>query len=104
MKTSYLVAALVTAGLLAAPLAGCAGDSRNQSTGEYIDDTAISTKVRAQLIDDKELNLFQIDVRTDNGIVQLSGTVNTAAAKAKATRVARSVSGVKGVRNNLMVQ
>lgn len=104
MKSSHLVAALVTAGLLAAPLAGCAGDSRNQSTGEYIDDTAISTKVRAQLIDDKELNLFEIDVRTDNGIVQLSGTVNTAAAKNKASRVARSVSGVKGVRNNLMVQ
>lgn len=104
MKTSHLAMALVVAGLLAAPVAGCAGSSTSQSTGEYIDDTAISTKVRAQLIDDRELNLFKIDVTTDDGIVQLSGTVNTAAAKAKATQVARSVSGVKGVRNNLMIR
>ena len=48
MKRSYVVAALITAGLLGAPLAGCAGDSKNPSTGEIIDDTAISTKVRAK--------------------------------------------------------
>jgi|JI10StandDraft_1071094.scaffolds.fasta_scaffold280728_1 osmotically-inducible protein OsmY len=104
MKRSYVVAALITAGLLGAPLAGCAGDSKNPSTGEIIDDTAISTKVRAQLIGDKDLNLFQIDVTTDNGIVQLSGAVNNAAAKARATQVASSVSGVKSVRNNLIVR
>lgn len=104
MKTSDCMKALVLAGLLAGPLAACSETETRQSTGQYIDDSAISNKVRAQLVDDKELNVFQIDVTTHNGVVQLSGVVNTAAAKSRASSVASSVDGVKDVRNDLVVR
>ena len=104
MKTSHLLAALALAGLLAGPIAGCTSTSTSESTGEYIDDADISNKVRAQLIGDKDLNLFQIDVTTFKGVVQLSGFVNSASIKERAGMVAASVQGVKEVRNSLIVK
>jgi osmotically-inducible protein OsmY len=104
MKTTRLILAAVLAGFLAAPLAGCTGDSKSESTGEYVDDSVISNKVRANLIGDSELNVFQIDVTTFKGEVQLSGFVNSPAAKARAQQVAQSVNGVKAVHNNLVVK
>ena len=104
MKISHLVAALVLAGLLAGPLGACSSTSTSQSTGEYIDDATISNTVRAQLIGDAELNIFQIDVTTYKGVVQLSGFVDSATAKERAGRVAAGVQGVKEVRNNLIVK
>lgn len=104
MKTSYLMATLVFAGLLTGPLAACTSTPTSESTGEYIDDSAISNKVRAQLIGDKDLNVFQIDVTTFKGVVQLSGFVNSASIKERAGTVAAGVQGVKEVRNNLVVK
>ena len=104
MKISQLMASLVVVGLLAAPVTGCSSTSTRESTGEYVDDAAISTKVRAELIGDKDLNVFQIDVTTFKGVVQLSGFVNSASAKARAGSVAESVPGVKEVHNNLIVK
>jgi len=104
MKTSHLMVALVLAGLLAGPLGACSSTSTSQSTGEYIDDATISNTVRAQLIGDAELNIFQIDVTTFKGVVQLSGFVDSATAKERAGRVAAGVQGVKEVRNNLIVK
>src|SRR3990170_386825 len=104
MKTSNLMAALILAGLLAGPMAACTSTPTRESTGEYIDDAAISNKVRAQLIGDKDLNIFQIDVTTFKGTVQLSGFVNSESIKARAGRVAGSVKGVREVHNNLIVK
>lgn len=104
MKTRQFAAALALAGMLAGPLLGCAGSEKSQSTGEYIDDSAISNKVRTELIGDADLNMFQIDVTTYKGVVQLSGFVDSEAAKARATRVASGVAGVKEVRNDLIVK
>jgi osmotically-inducible protein OsmY len=104
MKTSHLMAALVLTGLLAAPMAACSSTSTSQSTGEYIDDSTISNKVRPQLIGDADLNVFQIDVTTYKGVVQLSGFVNSPTAKERAGTVAAGVQGVKEVRNNLIVK
>src|SRR3546814_21177841 len=83
MKRSPLLAMLlfVTA-LLAVPLAGCSGET----AGEYVDDSVISNTVRAKLIDDSDLNMFQIDVTTLKGEVQLSGFVDSEAAKAQSGR------------------
>lgn len=96
MKMLRLMAALLLVGLLAA----CSGET----AGEYIDDSVISNTVRAKLIDDKDLNLFQIDVTTLQGEVQLSGFVDSEAAKTRAGSVASSVSGVRRVHNNLVVR
>src|SRR3546814_9665955 len=100
MKTSPLLAVLVLVGLLAAPLMGCSGES----AGEYVDDSVISNTVRAKLIDDSDLNMFQIDVTTLKGEVQLSGFVDSQAAKDRAGRVAAEVAGVHEGHNNLVVQ
>jgi len=104
MKTSHVMVALVLAGLLAGPLGACTSTTKHESTGEYIDDAAISNKVRAQLIGDKDLNVFQIDVTTFKGVVQLSGFVNSESIKARAGTVAAGVQGVKEVHNSLIVK
>ena len=88
------------AGLLAAALAACSGET----AGQFVDDSVISNTVRAKLIDDADLNMFQIDVTTLRGEVQLSGFVGSQAAKDKAGRVAAGVSGVKVVHNQLVVR
>jgi len=98
------MAALVLTGLIAGPIAGCTSSPTRESTGEYIDDAAISGKVRAQLIGDKDLNVLKIDVTTFKGIVQLSGFVNSASIKTRAGTVAAGVEGVKEVRNNLVIK
>lgn len=103
MKASYLVTALLLASV-AAPIAGCSSTATSESTGEYIDDSVISNKVRAQLVDDAELNVFEIDVTTYKGVVQLSGFVDSADAKSRASLVASSVDGVKDVQNDLIVK
>jgi hyperosmotically inducible protein len=104
MKTSYLIAALILAGVAGGPLTACTSTSTQESTGEFIDDSAISNKVRAQLVGDKDLNVFKIDVTTYKGVVQLSGFVNSAEIKARAGKVAAGVEGVKSVHNNLIVK
>jgi len=104
MKILHLIAGLVFVGLLAGPITGCSSTSTSESTGEYIDDAAISNKVRAQLIDDKDLNVFQIDVTTYKGVVQLSGFVNSESIKERAGLVAAGVDGVKEVRNDLVIK
>lgn len=104
MKKTHLIVALLLAGLAGAPVAACTSTSTRESTGEYIDDAAISTKVRGEIIADEDLNLFQIDVTTYKGVVQLSGFVNSEAIKTRAGQVAARVEGVKSVQNNLIVK
>ena len=104
MNTSHLTIALILAGLLAGPMAACSSTSTSESTGEYIDDSAISNKVRGEFIADKDLNVFQIDVTTYKGVVQLSGFVDSGSIKERAGTVAASVDGVNQVRNNLIVK
>jgi osmotically-inducible protein OsmY len=85
-------------------LAGCASTPQQESTGQYIDDSAITTKVKAVIFNDPMLKVLQINVESFKGVVQLSGFVNTPQASAKAVEVARSVEGVKSVKNSLIVK
>ena len=101
MKQRHILAALFAVGLLAAPIAAC---THNETAGQYIDDSVISNTVRAKLLDDKDLNIVQIDVTTLKGVVALNGFVSSNDAKARATRVASTVEGVKQVSNNLVVR
>ena len=81
-----------------------ASTSKQESTGEYFDDSTITGKVKAELLADSVLKGFQISVETYKGIVQLSGFVDTQATKDRASSIARKVAGVKEVRNNLIVK
>jgi osmotically-inducible protein OsmY len=104
LNKACLILTLILVGSLAGSMAACTSSRTSESTGEYVDDSVISNKVRAQLLGDKELNITQIDVKTYKGVVQLSGFVDTPAAKNRAGTVAASVSGVEQVRNNLIVK
>jgi hyperosmotically inducible protein len=84
--------------------AACASTSTQESTGEYVDDSVITTKVKALLASDDFLKSFQISVETYKGIVQLSGFVDSQKAFTKAGQIARSVKGVSDVKNNLIVK
>ena len=84
--------------------AGCAGDQSSRSTGTYIDDTAVSTKVKTELLTDKEVKSSDVKVRTYNGEVQLSGFVDSQDQKDRAVQVARAVPGVRVVRDDLIVK
>ncbi|MEX0735220.1 MAG: BON domain-containing protein [Steroidobacteraceae bacterium] len=79
-------------------------EDRSSTTGEVIDDSILSAKVKAALIESPDTKAHQISVDTKQGVVQLSGFVDNAAAKSAATRVARSVTGVKDVKNELSVK
>ena len=82
----------------------CASTSTQESTGEYVDDSVITTKVKSLLAEDDFLKSFQISVETFKGTVQLSGFVNSKQAVDKAGQIAKGVNGVKSVKNNLIVK
>ena len=85
-------------------LAGCAGTQKRESTGEYFDDSAITSKVKTEIFKDPTLKVLQINVESFKGVVQLSGFVDSAQASAKAVEIARSVKGVNAVKNSLVVK
>ncbi|MDA0225402.1 MAG: BON domain-containing protein [Proteobacteria bacterium] len=96
--------ALLLSALLLVALAGCAGDSKQSSTGELVDDSVITTKVKAAFLAEEKLKVLQISVQTFRGTVQLSGFVESRAMADRAVRVARNVSGVKAVRDDMRVR
>jgi len=87
-----------------ASVVGCASSSKQEGTGEYIDDTAITTKVKAAIFNEATLKSAEINVETFKGVVQLSGFVSSKAAENKAVEVARSVGGVKSVKNDMRLK
>jgi osmotically-inducible protein OsmY len=90
--------------MMIATIAACAATPTRESTGEYVDDSVITTKVKSLLAQDDFLKSFQIGVETYQGTVQLSGFVNSQQATDKAEQITKSVKGVKSVKNNLIVK
>jgi len=90
--------------MLIATLVACASTSKQEGAGEYVDDSVITTKVKSLLASDDFLKSFEISVETYKGIVQLSGFVDSQKAIDKAGEIARSVQGVKSVKNSLNVK
>jgi len=90
--------------LVAASVLGCAGTAKQESTGEYFDDTWITTKVKAALIEDPLVKAAEVNVETFKGKVQLSGFVSSNAAMQQAVKVARSVKGVTSVKNDMQIK
>jgi osmotically-inducible protein OsmY len=90
--------------MLIATFVACASTPKQESTGEFVDDSVITTKVKTLLAGDDFLKSFKISVETRKGIVQLSGFVDSQNAVNKADRIANSVGGVRSVRNDLIVK
>ena len=90
--------------LLHAGLFGCSATPTQESTGEFLDSSLITAKVKTKLIDDRITGGFQISVYTYKGVVHLSGTVNSDYEKDYASKIAKDISGVKHVENKLVVR
>jgi osmotically-inducible protein OsmY len=104
MKSHHILIRSVVAVLLIAVFMACASTPKQESTGEFVDDSAITTKVKADLLADNILKGFKVSVETYKGIVELSGFVDTQATKDRAGSIARKVAGVKEVRNHVIVK
>ena len=90
--------------MMLATFAACASTPQQESTGEFVDDSVITTKVKSLLAGDDFLKSFKISVETRKGIVQLSGFVDSQSAASKAGQIASSVGGVRSVNNSLVVK
>lgn len=104
MKLVKNLSALCMATVLAITVSACAPTATTEGTGGYIDDTIITTKVKAALFDNKSIKSTAISVETFKGRVQLSGFVGSRADADRAVQVARGVIGVKSVENDLLIK
>ncbi|HEY8856240.1 MAG TPA: BON domain-containing protein [Rugosibacter sp.] len=100
--TKYFSAFFLALALLT--VVGCASTSKHEGTGEYVDDSVITTKVKAAILNEPTLKVAEINVETFKGVVQLSGFVNSQADINKAVEVARGVRGVSSVKNDMRVK
>jgi osmotically-inducible protein OsmY len=83
---------------------GCAATATHEGTGQYVDDSVITTKVKAAIFNEPSLKVAEINVETYKGVVQLSGFVSSRADMSKAVEVARDVKGVKSVKNDMQLK
>ena len=104
MKDSHRIRLYFIGIVLVAIMAACAGTSNRESTGEYVDDSVLTTKVKAEIYDDPMLKVLQIKVDSFKGVVELNGVVDSEKVSARAEKVANSVKGVRSVQNNLVVR
>jgi osmotically-inducible protein OsmY len=103
LKSSRIMGFMASLALIGA-LTGCAATPKHESTGEYVDDSVITTKVKAAIFSESSLKTLQINVKTYQGTVQLSGFVDSAQSVEKAGEVARNVKSVTTVKNDLLVK
>lgn len=108
IKPHRLLKSLVCVVLMTASIGyasmGYAASEKHESTGEYVDDSVITTKVKSAIFNDATLKTMQIKVKTYKGVVQLSGFVDSAQSVTRAGEVAKRVKGVKEVKNDLVVK
>ena len=83
---------------------GCGSTAKQEGTGEYVDDSVITAKVKSAILGDSTLKVNEINVETFKGVVQLSGFVRSQADIDKAVQVAGGVAGVKSVKNDMRIK
>lgn len=103
MNARILMAAVVSAAALITG-AGCAVVRDQQTTGSYVDDAVLTSRVKAKFAEDKTVSAMAISVETLKGVVQLSGFAKTSEERSMAERLARTTSGVVDVRNDIIVR
>ena len=104
MKIAQRLSTMLFAASLVATMAGCASTSTKEGTGEYIDDSVITAKVKASIFNEPTIKASEINVETFKGDVQLSGFVADPADAQKAAQIARGVKGVTSVKNDVRVK
>ena len=104
MKKGSIVIRYFVVLMLIATFVACASTPKQEGAGEYVDNSVITSKIKSQLAADDFLKSFDISVETYKGSVQLSGFVDSQRAIDKAGQIARSVDGVKSVKNNLRIK
>lgn len=104
MRINHRLSILLLAAAAFTTLGGCASSATQESTGQYMDDTAITAKVKAAIFNDAALKSAEINVETFKGAVQLSGFVNSQADINKAVAVTRAVNGVRSVKNDMRLK
>jgi len=104
MRCPFSLGKVLVLPLLLIVLASCAMFSGRETAGQYLDDTTITSAVKAKILSDSSLKVLEINVETMQGVVQLSGFVDQAQSKTKAEALARQVKGVKAVKDNLVVR
>ena len=103
MKNLKIASALIAA-LMVTAVAGCSSTPTRESTGQYVDDTVITTSVKAAILKESSLKVAEINVETFKGVVQLSGFVRSEDNIVTAMNVARGVDGVKSVKNDMRIK
>jgi osmotically-inducible protein OsmY len=103
MKLAHRFSAAVAA-VVVAVLAACAPTATKEGTGEYIDDSMITSKVKAAFAGDPQVKATEVKVETFKGTVQLSGFVDSAESARRAVELARHVDGVKNVKNDTVIK
>ncbi|MDY0376557.1 MAG: BON domain-containing protein [Desulfobacterium sp.] len=104
MKRATVIRHCLIGLVLAAFVAGCGGTWKKESTGEYVDNTVLTSKVKAAIFNDPMLKVLQINVESFKGVVQLSGFVDSKMASDRAVELARTVKGVESVKNDIVVK
>jgi hypothetical protein len=104
MKKKNIVIHFLVLLMLIATFAACAATRTHESSGEFVDDSVITTKVKSLLAADDFLKSFEISVESFKGTVQLSGFVNSQKAVDKAVEIVNSVKGVTSIKNDLIVK
>jgi hyperosmotically inducible protein len=104
MRIQTLMGALILAAALPAGMSACAPTTTRQSTGEYVDDAAVTARVKAAFLQAPEIKAGSVNVETYRGIVSLSGFVDSPDTAARAVKAAQSVSGVRSVKNDMRVK
>lgn len=102
-KFTPMIRALAFCALMTSSL-GCAATAAHESTGQYVDDSVLTTKVKTAIFEESSLKTLQINVKTYQGVVQLSGFVDSQQSVTKAGEVARQVKDVRSVENSLVVK
>lgn len=104
MKPMHKLLAAVFVAFSLLTVAACSSTPTHEGTGEYVDDSVITTKVKAAILDESTLKVAEINVETFKGVVQLSGFVHSEAAVKKAVQVTQAVKGVKSVKNDMRIK
>lgn len=104
MSKLNLITRFLLGFLLILSIAGCAGSKVSESTGEYFDDSMVTTKIKSAILADSRLRSTDITVTTFKGVVQLSGFVDSKGVADRAVQVSRTIKGVKAVNNSLVVK